>query len=202
LDGKDPLETSTAFSKPILIQKTQQLRAACFRDGFRSEIQTLDFRLVNRIQQIDLTYMPSEKYAGNGPTTLTDLETASNDYMDTKWLGFEGDDLDAYLTFEKTISMQQISIGILNNPYSWIFPPPEVKIYAAVNPEHFQVVGNLNADQIKTRLDNGHRELLIKTKAIQAKYIKVIVKNQGVCPPGHPGEGEKAWLFVDEIIVE
>jgi hypothetical protein len=24
----------------------------------------------------------------------------------------------------------------------------------------------------------------------------------GYCPAGSPGEGEKAWLFIDEIIVE
>jgi hypothetical protein len=26
-------------------------------------------------------------------------------------------------------------------------------------------------------------------------------KNIGVCPDWHPGKGEKAWIFVDEIIV-
>jgi len=30
----------------------------------------------------------------------------------------------------------------------------------------------------------------------------VIAKSIGTCPIGHPGAGKKAWLFVDEIIIE
>ncbi|MDB4303815.1 alkaline phosphatase family protein, partial [Desulfosarcina sp.] len=202
LNGEDPTEASNEFSKPILIQKTKQLKTAAFRDGFRSQVQTLDFRLVNKARLIELNYLPSEKYNGIGAGTLTDLQIGSNDFKDGKWLGFSGENLEANLTFEEVISIQQVSLGVLNMPYSWIFPPTEMKVYAALNPDYFQEVGSLDANQINTRLENGHRDLLIKTKSIQAKYLKVIARNIGVCPPGHAGEGEKAWLFVDEIIVE
>ncbi len=202
LNGEDPTEASNEFSKPILIQKTKQLKTAAFRDGFRSPVQTLDFRLVNKARLIELNYLPSEKYSGNGAGTLTDLQIGSNDFKDGKWLGFSGENLEANLTFEEVITIQQVSLGVLNMPYSWIFPPTEMKVYAALNPDYFQEVGTLNTDQINTRLENGHRDLLIKTKSIQAKYLKVIARNVGICPPGHAGEGEKAWLFVDEIIVE
>jgi len=37
---------------------------------------------------------------------------------------------------------------------------------------------------------------------LQARYVRVYAENLGVCPPWHPGHGGKAWLFVDEIIVE
>ena len=35
-----------------------------------------------------------------------------------------------------------------------------------------------------------------------ARYIKVVARNVGVCPSWHSGAGDKAWLFVDEIIVQ
>ena len=35
-----------------------------------------------------------------------------------------------------------------------------------------------------------------------ARYIKVKATNIGECPEWHKGAGGKAWLFVDEIIVE
>jgi hexosaminidase len=34
------------------------------------------------------------------------------------------------------------------------------------------------------------------------RYIRVVAKNLGTCPPGHPGSGKKSWLFVDEVTVE
>jgi len=35
-----------------------------------------------------------------------------------------------------------------------------------------------------------------------ARYIKVTAKNRGTCPPWHPGAGEKAWIFIDEVTIE
>jgi hexosaminidase len=34
-----------------------------------------------------------------------------------------------------------------------------------------------------------------------ARYVRVTAKSVGLCPPWHPGRGQNAWLFVDEIIV-
>ena len=37
---------------------------------------------------------------------------------------------------------------------------------------------------------------------LQSQYLKIKVKNIGICPGGHLGAGGKAWLFVDEIVIE
>jgi hypothetical protein len=39
-------------------------------------------------------------------------------------------------------------------------------------------------------------------KDAKARFIKVIAKNIGQCPDWHVGKGGKAWLFIDEIVVE
>ena len=36
----------------------------------------------------------------------------------------------------------------------------------------------------------------------KARYVKVVAKNQGNCPDWHVGEGQPAWIFADEIVVE
>jgi hexosaminidase len=36
----------------------------------------------------------------------------------------------------------------------------------------------------------------------RARYVRVIAKNIGACPAWHPGAGEKAWIFADEIVIE
>ena len=38
--------------------------------------------------------------------------------------------------------------------------------------------------------------------AVNAKYIKILIPNYGVIPEGKQGAGNKAWIFIDEIIVE
>ena len=39
-------------------------------------------------------------------------------------------------------------------------------------------------------------------KKTKTKKLHVIVKNYGVIPDGLQGAGHKAWLFVDELIIE
>ncbi|MEN8121858.1 MAG: hypothetical protein ABFS35_16025 [Bacteroidota bacterium] len=34
------------------------------------------------------------------------------------------------------------------------------------------------------------------------RYVKVLAKNQNHCPDWHSSAGGKAWLFVDEIVIE
>jgi hexosaminidase len=37
---------------------------------------------------------------------------------------------------------------------------------------------------------------------MKTRYVRVVAKSVGLCPPWHPGASEKAWLFADEVIVE
>jgi hypothetical protein len=36
----------------------------------------------------------------------------------------------------------------------------------------------------------------------EARFVRIKARNVGICPDWHPGAGGKAWLFVDEIVVE
>jgi hexosaminidase len=33
------------------------------------------------------------------------------------------------------------------------------------------------------------------------RYVRLRAETVGVCPPGHPRAGSKAWIYADEIIV-
>jgi len=39
-------------------------------------------------------------------------------------------------------------------------------------------------------------------KDVEARFVRLRATSIGVCPPWHPGAGENAWLFVDEIEVQ
>jgi len=52
------------------------------------------------------------------------------------------------------------------------------------------------------KLTNSHKKFTASFPETEARYIRVSVLNQGICPKGSPCEGKKSWLFVDEIIVK
>ena len=61
--------------------------------------------------------------------------------------------------------------------------------------------------KIEHPIPAGHQDVNVKmftTKvdSVKARYIRVIAKNIGQCPSWHPGAGQKAWIFADEIIIE
>ncbi len=36
---------------------------------------------------------------------------------------------------------------------------------------------------------------------VQGRYVRVVARNIGTIPAGHRSAGVKAWLFVDEVLV-
>jgi hexosaminidase len=46
------------------------------------------------------------------------------------------------------------------------------------------------------------RDVKVAAGGTPARYVRVVARSIGTCPPGHAGAGGKAWLFADEIIVE
>jgi hypothetical protein len=55
--------------------------------------------------------------------------------------------------------------------------------------------GNLENTEVKKLLLNFDINTSIR-------YLRITAENQKVCPPWHPSAGGKAWLFMDEIIVD
>ncbi len=39
------------------------------------------------------------------------------------------------------------------------------------------------------------------TKNLKSRYLKLYIKNHGTIAEGKQGAGHKAWLFIDEIII-
>lgn len=201
-NGTNPTHKSNLYQSPVYLQRSMKLNAGGFSEGKRSQISELDYRLVIGIEEIDLSVQPSEKYEGDGAQTLSDKRFGSVDFKNGGWLGFEGTDLIADIRFAKYQDIQRVSLGCLNLAGSWIFLPTQLTVYASVDGKKFVEAGRIEAADIKAQSVVGRNEIEIPIAPLKARFLRIVGKNEGVCPKGHPGEGQKAWLFVDEIILE
>ncbi len=50
-------------------------------------------------------------------------------------------------------------------------------------------------------IDDGFQELTVRAAPDRARYVRVRARSMGVCPAWHPGAGDAAWVFADEIRV-
>jgi arylsulfatase len=148
-----------------------------------------------------LKYMPSQRYPGGTAYPFTDGYLGSLEFTDESWMGFQGEDVEVFLDLGAETPISSIAISCLQNQASWIFLPQEITILAANDPRYFNAVYH---EQIAAK--NRDLEILKSTfefgKELEARYLKIFIRNTGKCPDWHPGRGEHAWLFVDEILIE
>jgi len=151
---------------------------------------------------INLKTTTSPQYPGKGVVSLIDNERGSRYLKDGNWLGFEASDFDVEIDLGAVKSISTIGIGCLQNQNSWIFLPISVEAAVSADGKIFTEVGNitLDADQPNSVVET--RDITFSLKDVQARYIRLKATSIKVCPDWHKGSGDKAWLFVDEIIIE
>jgi hypothetical protein len=150
---------------------------------------------------VRLTYEPNGKYRGNGGTSLADGVLGSTNPADGGWLGFEGDDCEAVVDLGKTQLIREIALDYLVNPGMWVFEPLEVRFEISRDGRSYTTVAVARNDAawdslIRTGMEVG------TFQPTEVRYVRIAAKNRKTCPPGHPGNGGKAWLFVDEIMIQ
>ncbi len=190
------------YSKPIAMLESKVVKVAAFKDEQRSRITTINFRNIKKANIEKLAFQPDPKYIDLGSNKLSDGKIGSKNFDDGEWIGFRGPNLDAILSFGRYTDIKSVSIGFLNEENSWIFLPKEIIVLASVDGNYFLEIGRKTNEEIPKDVRNGRVELKVKIKPAKTRFLRVIAGNIGDCPSDHPGEGEPAWLFVDEIIIE
>ena len=202
LDGTTPTLQSLRYSSPIiLINSTTVTALASISDELCLEASEAHFIRCRRVKDTSLEKPFSPKYPGHGSATLTDGQRGLTDFQNGKWLGFHGDDMIATLDLGSSRPVTRITAGFLQQQGSWIFLPSNVTFSASMDGTRWSTLGGALYPVEQTE------EVIVKdcvqpAGGITARYIKVVARNAGICPSWHAGSGDKAWLFVDEIIVE
>ena len=98
--------------------------------------------------------------------------------------------------------MHRVSAGFLEDTPVWIFLPEYVKYYVSQDGKTFREVAD-----VRNSIDARKAPVMVKhftatLHGVEARYLKIVAKNIGVCPPWHPGAGGKAWIFVDEVSIK
>jgi len=204
LDGSEPTVSSLRYEKPLRLKKTAVLKAAAFLDGrmISSPAEEKVFRHLALALPAALSFPFKEQYNGGGPLALSDGLRGSRSSGDSRWQGFEGDDLIATIDLGKEHKIARVAAGFLQNSASWIFLPSSVEIAFSEDGKEFVVISTLANDISPFDPEPRVKEFSADTTGKKARFVHVHARNIGVCPDGHPGAGNKAWLFADEIIIE
>lgn len=200
-DGSSPTTKATAYTKPIHIQSSTHLKAAVFNDteklGHDFEMSLDYHKAVGK--KISINHKPHKAYSGSGQEGLINGINGSNTrYGDKEWLGFWGDDLVIKIDLGKPMPIKSISTRFYNANGQWIYAPKEIG-FSYVNNEDGRTLNKI------VQVKHNNEKLVPYTLEIEeltTQYIELIIPNYGTIPDGKQGAGNKAWTFLDEIVIK
>jgi len=82
-----------------------------------------------------------------------------------------------------------------------VFLPTSVEFASSHDGRTFRPLGTVRNEIPADRKGDLIRTFALQLKDVTARYVKVRAANVGTIPAWHGAKGRKAWLFVDEIMV-
>ncbi len=188
-----------SYDAPFDIKEDTKLTVWATKSGaIDSKKATSEFLKMAEFRDIKLFTEYADHYSAGGDMALVDYIRGGEDFRTGAWQGYHGVDLVAVIDLGEKQSISDISTGFLQDENSWIFMPTEVEFFTSKNGKKFKSAG-----KVVTDISPKEKGSIIKNYSVEtsgkARYIKVVAKNRGVCPPYHKGAGGKCWIFVDEV---
>lgn len=206
LDGSAPTMQSPLYRKAFVLHRTATINAGLFVDGKIKEEATQQEALVHRALGAKVSYAtpPSTKYFGGGELGLVNgLRGNTMALNETRWQGFEGDDAEVTIALDQPTVVAKLSATFAQQRAWWIFLPSTVEYSVSNDGKNFEPVAKVT-HEISVEQEGAliHEFAATLAASKNCRYVRMRAHNLGVCPPGHPGAGGKAWVFVDEVVVE
>jgi len=202
-DGTEPDLNSTLYENSFNIKETTLIKAKVFKNnkvfGTLTEKEIKIHKAAGK--KVSILSPVSERYS-NGEYGLTDCLRGREDFANGRWLGIEGDDFEAIIDLEEKTTLNSITTSFLHDTKPWIFLPKHIEMSISEDGKSYTKI--MERDNSVELNKNGKyvKEIKCDANNLQTRFIKIKAKNIKECPDWHQGAGGKAWLFIDEIIVE
>jgi predicted alpha-1,2-mannosidase len=202
-DSSDPTPGSQRFIKPFLIDRSTTIKALVIAaDGRRSLIATARYQQIPHSWSINLISKYSSQYTGSGDLALIDGIRGTTNWSGGAWQGYQGRDFVAVVDLGKIHKVSKLGAGFLQDVGAWIWMPREVEFELSLNGRDFVKVASIPNDVPQQKYGVIIKDFIKTITPQTARYLRVTARTFGKIPAWHPGKGEDAWIFVDEILID
>ncbi|MCH2023080.1 MAG: GH92 family glycosyl hydrolase [Saprospiraceae bacterium] len=203
IDSTEPNENSILYTQTLNINQSTRFKFLSIdKHGQKSAIMTEDLLMIDNTKKIQINSKYANQYSAGGEYALIDQLRGNNNFRTGYWQGYR-EDMNVIVDLGASQQISNIKVGFLQDIKAWIFYPPLVDYYTSQDGVNFKQCGTYNCDMPDDNYTPTTKDFEIKlNKNINARYIKIIAKNYGVCPEWHLGKGGVTWIFADEIQVQ
>ena len=195
LDESEPNINSETYSTPIVITKSVTLKAAVFNTEEKlGSVFSETINLHKAVgKQISINVDPHKSYLGSGAQGLINGISGSDKRNgDKEWLGFWGGDLEITIDFGEETEIESVETRFHNGQGQWIYAPEKVQV---------SIDNNLFKDYLVEKSNELLENFQVNFEGVKGRVITLKIPSYGIIPEGKQGAGQKAWTFIDEIII-
>ncbi len=203
--SKEPSEKSFLYKNPIIFKTLfTTIKAKVFSKEFQPS-ETIELSFAKEGKQIKKisTSSPNNKYPGSGDSALFDNKGGIENLNSKTWMGFDADSINLIVELSKKEAVGSVLISFLQNEDSWIFLPELILISCFDESKNLflpfgkEVIFNKENSSSKINF----RLIFPDLKNIKSRKLMIQIMPVKKIPDWHPGKGQHAWCFIDEIKV-
>ena len=145
----------------------------------------------------------SRDYPGGGAAGILSGSLADASNHRALWMGFHGTDFSILIDLGKTLRVENVVVGMLTNIQLGILAASGVRVSAGISKDLLRPCGQTggSAEVTPNAASPTRNDVSIKTSGVKARFLQIDVRSIGTLPAWHPAAGQKAWLFIDNILV-
>jgi len=190
----------TPYQGTLSFRESATIAARSRAEGYQAS-ETIHFDVIKMGKSVSLVSAPtpSEQYPG---ISLTDGIKASQDFHHPQWMGFDQEVI--VFKINASSNPKALRLEFLQDAHSWILAPEQVSV------RPWGIQGPLSDSFSNAFMLQAHGKGLSKGASFYSFWLdlpalagvsawEVSVK-ANTLPPDHPGAGNKAWIFMDEIL--
>ena len=119
-----------------------------------------------------------------------------------EWQGYQAQDFTAVIDLQKETEIKSLGGGFLQNARSWIWMPTRIVFETSTDGVNFTKAADIVTDIAPEDMTEQIKDFSQNTTATKARFVRVHAYNLGKIPAWHPGAGNDAFIFVDEILIQ
>ena len=204
LDGSQPTEQSTVYTKPFSIGSSCVLRAVSAGGGklSRELADTVTMDGIATFCPITFNSLPNENYAFDGAPSLTDGLVGNGNYRTGRWIGFVGNDCDVTIDLGKTAKVSRVDFNCCIFQCDGVVDAAGVEVLGSTDGKTFAPMLNKQYGDVIREQEFGVAHHSEQLEARRVRYVRVIVKSVKQLPAWHAFANSNAFVFVDEITLK
>ncbi|MDX1387569.1 MAG: glycoside hydrolase family 92 protein, partial [Acidobacteriota bacterium] len=202
-DPDAAVETWKRYEGPLELRESARIRFLAQHGELRSPIVESYLHRIPNDWTVELESIPNPQYTAGGPLALVDGLPGDTNWRTGGWLGFQYTDFEATVDLGEQSSLRRVGASFLQDQRSWIWMPAEVVVSISIDGEEFREVARMTPGVAPDAEGIVLREMVTNLPTpSEARFVRVYAKSFGEIPDWHPGRGDGAFIFIDEIIVE